>query len=372
MAALRLIGIGSAFVAVGLLLPALARADAADCLATSGREGARCLARYAGAVEKCRRNADAACETLLRAPGGSIEQALAAGEAPIRKRCDEAAAVELGYFGLDDLVFRVAESCTDFAEDHLGIAFSDDLAALDDAGRACQGVVAKQLAGVRDGGVREYGARCYLPSFRGKACKRERRDARLQKERERAAAKIAKRCGAGFDALGLVEPEVGDAGERIDSLVALASARARHFALRVYPPNDLGPTSDFGPHPVGVRTLELADPSRPNVAAPAEPRPVTVEIYYPSSEAAVAGVPKDVVQVLGIEVLETPSYRDVAIADGPFPVVLFSHGNGGIRFQSFFFAAHLASHGYVVVSPDHHGNTFVDTPGRTLATRTRR
>src|SRR5262249_57136346 len=36
------------------------------------------------------------------------------------------------------------------------------------------------------------------------------------------------------------------------------------------------------------------------------------------------------------------------------------HGNDGIRFQSFFFTAHLASHGYVVVSPDHRGNTFVD------------
>ena len=32
-----------------------------------------------------------------------------------------------------------------------------------------------------------------------------------------------------------------------------------------------------------------------------------------------------------------------------------------MRIQSFFFGAHLASHGYVVVSPDHHGNTFVDT-----------
>jgi hypothetical protein len=30
-------------------------------------------------------------------------------------------------------------------------------------------------------------------------------------------------------------------------------------------------------------------------------------------------------------------FRDVA-AQGPFPLVLFSHGNDGIRFQSFFFA----------------------------------
>jgi predicted dienelactone hydrolase len=87
---------------------------------------------------------------------------------------------------------------------------------------------------------------------------------------------------------------------------------------------------------------------------------VLTEVYYPSTSAAVDGVPRDVVSVLNIPIVATPAYRDVAIAPGPFPMVLFSHGNLGIRFQSFFFAAHLASHGYVVVTPDHHGNTFVD------------
>jgi len=74
----------------------------------------------------------------------------------------------------------------------------------------------------------------------------------------------------------------------------------------------------------------------------------------------VAGVPQDVAQVLGIPVAPTPAFRDVARAAGTFPLVLFSHGNLGIRFQSIFLTTHLASHGYVVVSPDHHGNTFVD------------
>jgi predicted dienelactone hydrolase len=87
---------------------------------------------------------------------------------------------------------------------------------------------------------------------------------------------------------------------------------------------------------------------------------VTVEVYYPSTAAAVAGVPGDVIRVLNLAIVETQSFRDVAIATGPFPLVLFSHGNGGIRFQSYFLAAHLASHGFVVVTPDHHGNTFLD------------
>ncbi len=42
------------------------------------------------------------------------------------------------------------------------------------------------------------------------------------------------------------------------------------------------------------------------------------------------------------------------------PVVLFSHGNMGITFQSYFLMEHLASHGYIVVSPEHLGNTFSD------------
>jgi predicted dienelactone hydrolase len=84
------------------------------------------------------------------------------------------------------------------------------------------------------------------------------------------------------------------------------------------------------------------------------------EVYYPSTEAAIAGVPQHVAQVIGIPIVATPTWRDVERAPGRFPVVLFSHGNDGIRFQSLFLCAQLASHGFVVVSPDHHGNTFMD------------
>ena len=45
------------------------------------------------------------------------------------------------------------------------------------------------------------------------------------------------------------------------------------------------------------------------------------------------------------------------------PVVVFSHGSGGIRWQSIFLTERLASHGYVVVAPDHVGNTMFDMVG---------
>jgi predicted dienelactone hydrolase len=61
------------------------------------------------------------------------------------------------------------------------------------------------------------------------------------------------------------------------------------------------------------------------------------------------------VNLFGLDVARTPTYRDVDRAAGQYPLVLFSHGNAGIRFQSLFLAAHLASHGYIVASPDHQG-----------------
>ena len=51
--------------------------------------------------------------------------------------------------------------------------------------------------------------------------------------------------------------------------------------------------------------------------------------------------------------------RDAEVADGgPFPVIGFSHGNQGLRYQNFTLAGHLASHGFVVFSPDHIGNAI--------------
>ncbi len=52
-----------------------------------------------------------------------------------------------------------------------------------------------------------------------------------------------------------------------------------------------------------------------------------------------------------------PALRD------PAPVLIFSHGNGGISTQSFFFTEYFASHGWIVISPDHTGNTFLDMEG---------
>lgn len=46
--------------------------------------------------------------------------------------------------------------------------------------------------------------------------------------------------------------------------------------------------------------------------------------------------------------------------EGPWPVVVFSHCNNCTRYSSAFIAERLASWGFVVVAPDHAGNTLFD------------
>ncbi len=328
-----------------------ATAPGASCLRASGGAAARCLDRWSDAVARCRLHRDADCEAGLRAAGGPLDLALDALEATDRDACPGQTAEPLGYLHEDDVVLRGREGCEDWAEDFLDLAVTQDPSSLSGAFLACQREVTRRLGSLRDAVVRLTGADCNLPGYRGDGCNRARRDHRLAELRDRAARKIAKRCGRdALAALGLGP---------IDALLDAVVTHARHYAQLTVPPNDLGPTADFGPYEIGITTMALTDPSRSNVQGTG-PRPVTVEVYYPSTAAATAGKPRDVAMVLGIPVIETPAFRDVARAPGEFPLVVFSHGNGGVRIQSFFFAAHLASHGYVVVSPDHHGNTFVD------------
>ncbi len=147
----------------------------------------------------------------------------------------------------------------------------------------------------------------------------------------------------------------------------------------------LSPT-ELGPYPVGSITRVLVDESRLETSTPdddTDVRTLVTEIWYPAS-AATADMEKDlfknffgdsgdVVMGLMASVFGTPeehldklkeqrsgAVRDADIAaGGPFPVVLFSHGNQGFRFQSFFLTEFLASHGYIVIAADHTYNAGI-------------
>ena len=142
-------------------------------------------------------------------------------------------------------------------------------------------------------------------------------------------------------------------------------------ALEPAGPDHAPDPSLLGPYPVGVRTIALTDPSRGDM----EPRPIVTEVWYPATDAALDGegvvytindlLRPDAVALLSEPVdasFTTTAVRDAPVRgdDGPYPVVLFSHGSGGVRMQSTYFTVALASHGYVVLAPDHYGNTLSD------------
>jgi len=119
-----------------------------------------------------------------------------------------------------------------------------------------------------------------------------------------------------------------------------------------------------GPHPVGVTRIELHDDARD--------RTLLTEVWYPADES-VRGLPAAPVttylppELAGLAkrfTVPLVAVRDAPLAaGGPFPLIAFSHGSGGIRFQNTFQMEHLASHGFVVVAPDHQGNTLFDSGG---------
>ncbi|MBI4817341.1 MAG: dienelactone hydrolase family protein [Deltaproteobacteria bacterium] len=111
-----------------------------------------------------------------------------------------------------------------------------------------------------------------------------------------------------------------------------------------------------GPYLPGVRTVEVTDPARN--------RTFLVDVWYPVSPDAPDSEPNEyrLDGLLENTVhLDSPARRDAPIAaGGAWPLVVFSHGFGGIRFQSWFMTEHLASHGFIVASPDHPGNRLTD------------
>ncbi len=108
----------------------------------------------------------------------------------------------------------------------------------------------------------------------------------------------------------------------------------------------------IGPWDIGRTTFTVVDPDRGD-------RTLTVDLWYPVDPAAASGALS--VYDLVFTGIESPAFEDVEPSSaGPFPLIVFSHGSGGLRYQSYFLTEALASHGFVVAAPDHAGNTAFD------------
>jgi predicted dienelactone hydrolase len=116
-----------------------------------------------------------------------------------------------------------------------------------------------------------------------------------------------------------------------------------------------------GPYAVGVTTRTL-------------PEGGLVEIWYPADGSAAGGtvsyrvrdfLPPGVGDLITADIDDSftiEATRDaVAAADGPFPIVLYSHGAIGFRLQASHIAEHLASWGIVTASTDHPSRNLSST-----------
>lgn len=128
----------------------------------------------------------------------------------------------------------------------------------------------------------------------------------------------------------------------------------------------------FGSHSVGVRTITVTDRNRPDIvrtrpgeATARRDRSLTLEVWYPAqpSRAPVLGTYRAIMRDPTVTVtLIGRAQRDAMplAGDGPFPLLIISHGYPGNRFLLSHLGENLASKGYVVVSIDHTESTYDD------------
>lgn len=122
-----------------------------------------------------------------------------------------------------------------------------------------------------------------------------------------------------------------------------------------------------GPHPVGVRTIDLVHRGQIDVLNSTDQirhydRPLRVELWYPARPGTghpspYASLLRDGVRSLS---LHGSALRDAGPQDGTCPLVILSHGYPGTRLLMAHFGEKLASHGYVVAAIDHTDSTYGD------------
>ena len=114
--------------------------------------------------------------------------------------------------------------------------------------------------------------------------------------------------------------------------------------------------STYGQNPqlndinIGQKTFEFFDDSRD--------RKLVTEVWYPTHDSFSEN-----------DKAFSPFKRELTVRDaktikGQYPLVLFSHGNGGSRLSMEWLAQSLVKSGYIVAAVDHWGNTHDNKIGK--------
>ncbi len=125
-----------------------------------------------------------------------------------------------------------------------------------------------------------------------------------------------------------------------------------------------------GPFATGTTSWTAVDPDRIEVYDDSgDPRRVVVQAWYPTETPGdpapwitnPSGFSSELARLVGLpgfalrhlELVDMRAVADVPIAQGEWPVVVYSHGWGGFRTVQSDYIEYLASHGFVVLSLDH-------------------
>ncbi len=144
---------------------------------------------------------------------------------------------------------------------------------------------------------------------------------------------------------------------------------------------DLAMRGDFS---VGVRTMELVNKDQPNInnieqgAAPLYDRKMLVEVWYPATPTGqdslatytdVLGIPGNPNRPVVPFTFFGRAFRNAEpdLGQGPYPLLIVSHGYLGSRHLMSYLTENLASKGYVVVAIDHPESTH-SNPGKFTST----
>jgi len=111
----------------------------------------------------------------------------------------------------------------------------------------------------------------------------------------------------------------------------------------------------LGAYAVGHTMFTLVDDAR-------DARELIVNVWYPVDAADSATEPRTEYPLQSVFTLASEvAVDDLPVSsEGPLAFLVFSHGFGGINTQSTQLMEALASHGFIVASPEHTGNTALD------------
>lgn len=175
----------------------------------------------------------------------------------------------------------------------------------------------------------------------------------------------------------------------VSSMLVSTTVSAANRIDQVRP--DAPELSPYGEHTIGVRRVNVTNTNQidilnvdagSNTSLPRYDRDLTLEVWYPAVRPYYSHYyhkKKTTYKNVYLRDGETKvSLRGKAIRkarpnsfDGPYPLIIISHGYPGNRFLLSHLAENLASKGYVVVSIDHKDSTYRDQAafGSTLVNR---